>query len=96
MPWARELVIKLAGTVPCSRGEKGLLRNCPGWRCHRKRGNYGCCGPDKGKENPLWSPLGKLCVGCKSEQMSAVLWSWGRKDIECPERMYMQAALGHR
>lgn len=28
-PWAREFVIKLAGTVVCSRGEKGLLRDWP-------------------------------------------------------------------
>lgn len=53
----------------------------------------------------LWSPLWKpdyllewdmLCMGCKAESRSRVLWSQGRRGIECPEARLVQAALGCR
>lgn len=72
MPWAHELVIKLAGTVVCSRGEKGLLRNWPGQKSRGERSSYGCCDPDADEENRLWSPLGK--PDCLPGERHAVCW----------------------
>lgn len=37
-----------------------------------------------------------LCDGCKAESRSTVLWSQGRRGVECPEARLVQASLGSR